>query len=636
LDHAVDKDQDDLADQASSVFPSSSSTPSSSSSSLLGKHVVVGDKLVLLTHDNDPPASDVAIAPRKADAWVKGTGYGRSSSSKWNTKQFHTAQGEKDRLHRDLLLSVRKGLCEVFLKDRSDSASSCDSSSSSSSTNTSTSTAEPIESLENTFNVVADSCLVPLLEELLGNESFVDMERHKDIYVSAYRIVELIASSSVLFPLLWPLKRQEVSLMTLLERKHNKLDMYIKADASAAAGDGASGLPKPPTKQVLSSKVVGEAASAAPPVSIPVPKAPTIASDEPVDDLFLFLHTVSEKVITSPFRSNEFSIITRTPRPSKRAACMEPNNNKKKTGTTRRSCGVSFDGTDAGVVGTPEEAAKVGTKADSQESLQKQYKSVMSAMQYDELDTLYQYSYAHHLPTSSTAKRRKRVRQEHYDLQGSLPMEWSSSVWVRYRATRFDTLQALISGPDDTPYSNGLFLFDVLFPEAYPTAPPKVTIQTTGGGTVRFNPNLYNNGKVCLSLLGTWSGSDGETWDEKTSTLLQVLVSIQSLILVPDPYFNEPGYEGTIATAKGIAASNKYNMSVRTNMVRWAMLDHLQHPKVGYEEITRTHFRMKAREIKAQFEAWRADSTTQASSPAAKARLESAMADVSRALDKLV
>ena len=29
---------------------------------------------------------------------------------------------------------------------------------------------------------------------------------------------------------------------------------------------------------------------------------------------------------------------------------------------------------------------------------------------------------------------------------------------------------------------------------------------TTGGNKVRFNPNLYDSGKVCLSLLGTWSG----------------------------------------------------------------------------------------------------------------------------------
>lgn len=55
---------------------------------------------------------------------------------------------------------------------------------------------------------------------------------------------------------------------------------------------------------------------------------------------------------------------------------------------------------------------------------------------------------------------------------------------------------------------------------------------TTGGGKVRFNPNLYKSGKVCLSLLGTWGGSAGEIWDKTASSAYQVLVSIQSLILV--------------------------------------------------------------------------------------------------------
>ena len=51
----------------------------------------------------------------------------------------------------------------------------------------------------------------------------------------------------------------------------------------------------------------------------------------------------------------------------------------------------------------------------------------------------------------------------------------------------------------------------------------------------------YESGKVCLSLLGTWSGQRGEEWNASTSSALQMLISIQSLILVTDPYFNEPG-----------------------------------------------------------------------------------------------
>ena len=49
-----------------------------------------------------------------------------------------------------------------------------------------------------------------------------------------------------------------------------------------------------------------------------------------------------------------------------------------------------------------------------------------------------------------------------------------------------------------------------------------VNLRTTGGGRVRFNPNLYHCGKVCLSLLGTWSAGQGESWSPDASTTFQV------------------------------------------------------------------------------------------------------------------
>lgn len=46
----------------------------------------------------------------------------------------------------------------------------------------------------------------------------------------------------------------------------------------------------------------------------------------------------------------------------------------------------------------------------------------------------------------------------------------------------------------------------------------------------RFNPNLYADGKVCLSLLGTWHGGDAtEKWDPLRSNLLQAR-PIQTLL----------------------------------------------------------------------------------------------------------
>jgi hypothetical protein len=54
-------------------------------------------------------------------------------------------------------------------------------------------------------------------------------------------------------------------------------------------------------------------------------------------------------------------------------------------------------------------------------------------------------------------------------------------------------------------------------------------------------PHRRRAGQVCLSLLGTWSGGQGESWSADVSTTFQVLISIQSLILVDEPYFNGEG-----------------------------------------------------------------------------------------------
>ena len=84
---------------------------------------------------------------------------------------------------------------------------------------------------------------------------------------------------------------------------------------------------------------------------------------------------------------------------------------------------------------------------------------------------------------------------------------------------RADLLQAVIKGPQGTPYADGLFFFDVQLPAEYPDVPPRVYYHAHGD---RVNPNLYENGKVCLSLLGTWAGSSVESWDPKKSNILQV------------------------------------------------------------------------------------------------------------------
>ena len=130
----------------------------------------------------------------------------------------------------------------------------------------------------------------------------------------------------------------------------------------------------------------------------------------------------------------------------------------------------------------------------------------------------------------------KRLFKELHGLENDLPSDPHCSIWLRFDDETPQYIRALITGPlpGPTPYSGGVFAFDIYIPNDYPHTNPKVQLLTTGGGRVRFGPNLYADGKVCLSLLGTWSGPK---WNSKHSSLYQVLISIQGLILGVGKWF---------------------------------------------------------------------------------------------------
>ena len=94
---------------------------------------------------------------------------------------------------------------------------------------------------------------------------------------------------------------------------------------------------------------------------------------------------------------------------------------------------------------------------------------------------------------------------------------------------------ALIIGPSETPYFGGFYFFELHFPADYPYSPPLV-IYCTNGDNIRFNPNLYVNGKVCISLLNTWRG---EQWTA-CQTISTILLNLCTL-LCNNPLLNEPG-----------------------------------------------------------------------------------------------
>ncbi|KAK5643443.1 hypothetical protein RI129_007288 [Pyrocoelia pectoralis] len=155
----------------------------------------------------------------------------------------------------------------------------------------------------------------------------------------------------------------------------------------------------------------------------------------------------------------------------------------------------------------------------------------------------------------------KIVQKEFKLLKESLP----PGVWVRSYGNRMDLLSVMIAGPKETPYEDGLFLFDLQLSQDFPLSPP--LCHYISYSSERLNPNLYVEGKVCVSLLGTWSGRSTEVWSTNC-TLLQLIVSIQGLILVAEPYYNEPGYEKQMDSQQGYENSKRYNELVILNLVK--------------------------------------------------------------------
>ena len=151
---------------------------------------------------------------------------------------------------------------------------------------------------------------------------------------------------------------------------------------------------------------------------------------------------------------------------------------------------------------------------------------------------------------------------------------------------------AMIVGPKDTPYFGGYYLFEINYPVEYPFLPPVVKSSTQGNG-VRFNPNLYCNGKVCLSVLNTWFGS---SWSACES-LRTVLLHLQ-MVFNPNPLMNEPGITEPYLCASYAKSIEYHNLDVAVcNIINKSPGYYLPYFDLFYEIILEK-FRTNRNELK--------------------------------------
>ena len=138
----------------------------------------------------------------------------------------------------------------------------------------------------------------------------------------------------------------------------------------------------------------------------------------------------------------------------------------------------------------------------------------------------------------------KRLSKEVYSCINDSELH-ALGIWYAIEDANITKGRALIKGNDDTPYEFCFGLFEFEFPSEYPFVPPKVKWITSDGYT-RFHPHFYREGRICLSILGNWSGP-GWTSALNIKSLLIILKSL----FIENPLSCEPGYEkGTLEMSR--------------------------------------------------------------------------------------
>jgi len=163
------------------------------------------------------------------------------------------------------------------------------------------------------------------------------------------------------------------------------------------------------------------------------------------------------------------------------------------------------------------------------------------------------------LPRTTT----QRLMHDIYELRD----DNLSSHGIYYRPNEENILKgyALIVGSSGTPYLGGYYFFEFDFPTNFPFAPPIVTYKTNQHA-IRFHPNLYTNGRVCLSIINTWMGSQ---WSA-CQTISSVLLVLASL-LCENPLLNEPCVDHT-----NIQLQKDYATTVLFSNINIAMCNVIQ------------------------------------------------------------
>lgn len=153
----------------------------------------------------------------------------------------------------------------------------------------------------------------------------------------------------------------------------------------------------------------------------------------------------------------------------------------------------------------------------------------------------------------------------------------SLGIYIEFDESDMLQAKAMIVGPEDSLYEGGFLFFNIRFPSNYPFTPPDVSYVSRN--KIRMHPNIYvaghsnGQGKVCLSILGTWAGPKWTSIMDITT----VLLTIQSL-LDKNPLHHEPGQENNNTNVNKL-----YNEVIKYESIKTLTLKNFLDVPEGFE-----------------------------------------------------
>ncbi len=137
-----------------------------------------------------------------------------------------------------------------------------------------------------------------------------------------------------------------------------------------------------------------------------------------------------------------------------------------------------------------------------------------------------------------TSKTVKRILWELKDYEKNKEENNKNGIYLEYDEADIYKLDLVLVGSDG-PYLGCFFEFNIVLPPTYPFSPPKFKFKSPDEN-MRIHPNLYGSGKVCLSVINTWSGPG---WTA-CNTILSVCNILLGMVLsLKNPLSAEPAYE---------------------------------------------------------------------------------------------